>query len=156
MGSLLSASFYSRPCKINFRVEIKVRRIRPQVVQVAPKASITSFTPGTLWAGRLSITTMSWHLNIGRQAVLPIGDESSLDRSVDNHRGHHLLCRNAATNVIVFHALRNMVDQSLATRATSPETDHIGAGQRHRLSRTCPRDQFVLLAIRTKAVSSVL
>src|SRR5215470_9597584 len=98
---------------------------------VAPKASITSFTPGTLWAGRLSITTMSWHLNIGRQAVLPIGDESSLDRSVDNHRGHHLLCRNAATNVIVFHALRNMVDQSLATRATSPETDHIGAGQRH-------------------------
>ena len=38
-----------------------------------------------------------------RQALPHIGHESwSIDRSVDDHRGHH--CRKAATNVIVFHA----------------------------------------------------
>src|SRR5215813_10837545 len=42
---------------------------------VAPKASIASFTPGTLWAGRLSITTMSL-LEHRRQTLPHIGHES--------------------------------------------------------------------------------
>src|SRR5262249_20677727 len=42
---------------------------------VAHKASIASFTPGTLWAGRLSITTMSL-LEHRRQTLPHIGHES--------------------------------------------------------------------------------
>src|SRR5262249_18710988 len=70
----------------------------------APKASITSFTPGTLWAGR-SITTMSLHLSIGARhrfteatkAGPSIGPSMTIGATI-------LLCRKAATNVIVFHA----------------------------------------------------
>src|SRR6516162_2631398 len=98
---------------------------------VAPKASITSFTPGTLWAGRLSITTMSLHLSIGAQALPHIGHESwSIDRSVDDHRDHHLVMPQGSDECDRLPcSLRNMADQSLATRATSPETDHIDAGR---------------------------
>ena len=63
---------------------------------VAPKASITSFTPGTLWAGRLSITTMSLHLSIGARhcptqatkAGQSIGQSMTIGATI-------LLCRKA-------------------------------------------------------------
>src|SRR6516164_9070128 len=116
---------------------------------VAPTASITSFTPGTLWAGRLSITTMSLNLSIGARhcsqpsVVRNVATTSDMpamrpyDRNLlpsigpsMTHRGHHLVMSQGSDECDRLPcSLRNMADQSLATRATSPETDHIDAGR---------------------------
>ena len=56
---------------------IEVRRILRQVARLAPAASMASSTPTTLWAGRLSITTISPRLSVGAQALLQVGEKIS-------------------------------------------------------------------------------
>ena len=65
------------------------------------------------------------------QALLDIGHEGCpVNWPVENHRCHHLVMSQSRyeRDRLPF-SLRNMADQSLATRATSPETDHIDAGR---------------------------
>ena len=92
------------------------------------------------------------------QALLDIGHEGCpVDWPVENHRCHHLVMSQSRyeRDRLPF-SLRNMADQSLATRATSSETDHIDAGRslidKHQSRRikkallpnpTAPRSRYV-------------
>ena len=92
------------------------------------------------------------------QALLDVSHEGcSVDWPVENHRCHHLVMSQSRyeRDRLPF-SLRNMADQSLATRATSPETDHIDAGRslidKHQSRRikkallsnpTAPRSRYV-------------
>ena len=92
------------------------------------------------------------------QALLDVGHEGcSVDWPVENHRCHHLVMSQSRyeRDRLPF-SLRNMADQSLATRATSPETDYIDAGRslidKHQSRRikkallpnpTAPRSRYV-------------
>src|SRR6516225_4039562 len=80
---------------------------------VAPTASITSFT----LVGREVVHHHDVvELEHRRQALLDIGHESwSIDRSVDDHRGHHLVMPQGSDECDRLPcSLRNMADQSLA------------------------------------------
>src|SRR5499433_367504 len=98
---------------------------------VAPKASITLLHAGNFVGREVIHHHDIVALEHRRQALLHIGHESwSIDRSIDDHRGHHLVMPQGSDECDRLPcSLRNMAEQSLATRTTSPETDHIDAGR---------------------------
>ena len=61
------------------------------------------------------------------QALLDVGHERcAVDRSVEDHRRHHLVMpQSSHKRDRLPSSLRDVTDQSFATRATAPETDHI-------------------------------
>jgi len=110
---------------------IEVRRVLRQILHRCAK----SFD-NLLHAGNFVGREVIHHHDIvalehRRQALLHIGHESwSIDRSIDDHRGHHLVMPQGSDECDRLPcSLRNMAEQSLATRTTSPETDHIDAGR---------------------------
>src|SRR5262245_48493126 len=110
---------------------VKVRRVLRQILQCC-----ASSFDGLLHARNFMGWKVVYHHDVAAlerrcQALLDVGHEDTPLIGPSRTIGATiLLCRRAATNVIVFpSSLRIMADQSLATRATSPETDHIDAGR---------------------------
>lgn len=66
------------------------------------------------------------------QALLDIGHERcSVDRPVEHHRCHHLIMpQSSHERDRLPCSLRNVADQSLTTRATAPEADHVDGDRR--------------------------
>ena len=106
---------------------IEVRRVLRQILHRCAKSFDSLLHAGNFVGREIIHHHDVVALEHRRQALLHIGHESwSIDRSVDDHRSHHLVMPQGSDECDRLPcSLRNMTDQSLATRATSPETDHI-------------------------------
>jgi hypothetical protein len=106
---------------------VKVRRVLRQILHCCT-SSLDCLLHAMNFVGRKVV----YHhdvvaLECRCQALLDIGHERcSVDWPVEDHRCHHLIMTQSSheRDRLPF-PLRNVADQSLATRATAPETDHI-------------------------------
>ena len=108
---------------------VKVRRVLRQISQSCA-SSFDSLLHTENFVGRKVV----YHHDVATlerrcQALLDIGHERcSVDRPVEDHRCRHLIMSQSShEGDRPPFSLRNVADQSLATRATAPEADHIGS-----------------------------
>src|SRR6266478_383990 len=131
---------------------------------------MASSTPRTLWAGRLSTTTMSLRLS---QTLLEVGQKDfAVHCSVDQHRRDYsgeTQARNECHGLPV--AQWHISDQELSARTAAIRSYHVGADRglvdEHQSGRvkkplltnpasTCPSDVGALLFRRAQAFLTVV